>query len=162
MVLSFIASSVMSESTIILNLRIYMRISWALYIKEGKTSYVRSHIGLERWDQKGHLCCLHVMKSDYEVIFLNMYLQTAHNVFIISVCVWSMTVRECIVLFDCLLCFILMDGALEWQMALQSADVLSHTRGSKDKNTTTLCIRPPASRLLCDWEEGFYIFNYYV
>lgn len=62
--------------------------------------------------------------TDYEV---GTCLETSLHC--VCVCVWSVSVRECTVLFYCLLCFVLMDGALEWQMALQPADVLSHSRG---------------------------------
>lgn len=108
-------------------------------------------------------CICRTQKVTYVVLLLfyevSVCLETSRH----YLCVWSVTVRECTVLFDCLLCFVLMDGAFEWQMALQPADVLSHTRGSTHTNTTTQLSALDHQHVhFFNWGEGFPRFIYYI
>lgn len=66
------------------------------------------------------------------------------HAFIRSLGVWSVNGLEC-VLFGRHCCFVLMDEALEWQMAFEPADMLSHTREST--HTLSSKHRPQASQL---------------
>ncbi len=84
--------------------------------------------------QKGHLCCFCFIKGHFsQYVFGNLSTRLHY------LCVWSVTVRERTVLFDCLLCCVLF-----WWMELLSGRWLSilqtryHTPGGPKTKTKAL------------------------